>query len=536
MIANEDVQYEPKMSQSSSGNGNDKERCSSSTPNTNTNNINNMNDASNLSLSSVFGKSKFKGISRLFLERDNSNTNLSSNNSSSSSLNGILPFKSFNKIKTTSISVAETRSGSNNNNNNNNNTSNTEIPVLKKNYDITADYMDSEVSSISSMSSFEVDPELHPADVLQEYIQKEYIFRRNRKLKKINRLNNQTTTCISVKHKLLSDYGRPVRKIGEGASGTVTECNTKDGQVFAIKLYRTPMTTASTNIITTSDSNERPVLSTFQKNIIREYCIGSIFDHQNIMKTIDLVFEIDDFSQDIVHLIQVMEYVPFDFFNVVMDGQITDQEAACYMKQLVNGTAYLHSKDIAHRDIKLDNCVMSKDGILKIIDFGSAVTIFDHGTLLYASGIVGSDPYLAPELLSGHSKSYDPRPVDVWAVAIMYYCLIMGKFPWKAPRRSFNNFRLFSEDPDDEDDVSKGPLRILRLLPTYSRPLIGQMMELNPQTRIRTEDILHDKWIQSIHCCEVDRSGRLVHKGSDHIHHLPIQDDINNKGKPLEEQ
>lgn len=176
MIANEDVQYEPKMSQSSSGNGNDKERCSSSTPNTNTNNINNMNDASNLSLSSVFGKSKFKGISRLFLERDNSNTNLSSNNSSSSSLNGILPFKSFNKIKTTSISVAETRSGSNNNNNNNNNTSNTEIPVLKKNYDITADYMDSEVSSISSMSSFEVDPELHPADVLQEYIQKEYIF------------------------------------------------------------------------------------------------------------------------------------------------------------------------------------------------------------------------------------------------------------------------------------------------------------------------------------------------------------------------
>ncbi|KAG0670049.1 hypothetical protein C6P45_002844 [Maudiozyma exigua] len=462
---------------------------------------------SNLSLSSVFGRSKFKGISRLFMDRNTqSNTMGSSNNSSSSSLNTLQPFKSFNRIKNTTAMA-----------------SNEKIPILQKdNYD------ESEISSISSMSSFEVDPELHPADVLDEYIIKEYLFRRNRKLlKNANRsiMSEKTTTCISVKHKLLTDYGKPVRKIGEGASGTVTECITKDNKVYAIKLYRTP--TPPTSDITAA--TEKPILTTFQKNIIREYCIGSIFDHQNIMKTIDLVFEIDDLSQDIIHLIQVMEYVPYDFFDVVMASQMTEQEAACYMKQLVNGMAYLHSKNIAHRDIKLDNCVVSQDGILKLIDFGSAVTTFDHGHFIWASGIVGSDPYLAPELLAGHSKKYDPRPVDVWAVAIMYYCLIMGKFPWKAPRRSFNNFRLFSEDPDDEDDVSKGQLRILRLLPTYSRRIIGRMMELNPQERIMTEDILNDPWIHSIHCCEVDRSDRLIHKPTDHMHHLTAKEGIDTK-------
>lgn len=472
----------------------------------------NENSDSNLSLSSVFGRSKFKGISRLFMDRNTQANNTgSSNNSSSSSLNALQPFKSFNKIKNTTAMS-------------NNNNASEKIPILQKdNCD------ESEISSISSMSSFEVDPDLHPADVLDEYIIKEYLFRRNRKLlKNVNRpiTCNKTTTCISVKHKLLTDYGKPVRKIGEGASGTVTECITKDNRVYAIKLYRTP--TPPTNVETTTQV-EKPILTTFQKNIIREYCIGSIFDHQNIMKTIDLVFEIDDLSQDIIHLIQVMEYVPYDFFDVVMESQMTEQEAACYMKQLVNGMAYLHSKNIAHRDIKLDNCVVSQHGILKLIDFGSAVTTFDHGHFIWASGIVGSDPYLAPELLAGHSKKYDPRPVDVWAVAIMYYCLIMGKFPWKAPRRSFNNFRLFSEDPDDEDDVSKGQLRILRLLPTYSRNIIGRMMELNPQQRIITEDILRDRWIQSINCCEVDRSGNLVHKPTDHIHRLVSKEDIERK-------
>ena len=472
----------------------------------------NENNESNLSLSSVFGRSKFKGISRLFMDRTSqTNINSSSNNSSSSSLNGLQSFKSFNKIKNTTAM-------SNNNE---------KIPILQKdNCDET------EISSISSMSSFEVDTDLHPAEVLDKYIIKEYLFRRNRKLlKNVNRLqsnNEKTTTCISVKHKLLTDYGKPVRKIGEGASGTVTECITKDNKVYAIKLYRTP-TIPTTTVADTTNQIEKPILTTFQKNIIREYCIGSIFDHQNIMKTIDLVFEIDDLSQDIIHLIQVMEYVPYDFFDVVMESQMTENEAACYMKQLVNGMAYLHSKNIAHRDIKLDNCVVSQNGILKLIDFGSAVTTFDHGHFIWASGIVGSDPYLAPELLAGHSKKYDPRPVDVWAVAIMYYCLIMGKFPWKAPRRSFNNFRLFSEDPDDEDDVSKGQLRILRLLPTYSRNIIGHMMELNPQQRIITEDILKDRWIQSINCCEIDRSGNLVHKPTDHIHHLVPKDSIETK-------
>lgn len=559
----------------------------------NTSNSNN-NSSSNTSLSSVFGKGKFKGLSKLFMDRDSNGNNSGNNNNGTSSIKSFLPFPNFNKIRSSSMSIVGNK---NNNNNNTNNDNYSQMPTVTipsyihnhnlhnpMNYTpkFVGSFHSSQTSSeASSKYSFEIDPSLHPADVLEHHVEEQYLYHRNRRLQKnkdknkdkaisVRKLKNiliktndnsndddslqQTTTYISVKHKSLTDYGTLVKKIGEGASGSVTESKTDDGRIYAIKLFHTPMTEPNTvsvanpMSITQSNSfvksinakhisfgkqNENP-LTVFQKNIIREYCVGSLFDHQNVMKTIDLVFEINDFTQDIIKMIQVMEYVPYDFFNLVMAGQMTEPEITCYIKQIINGVSYLHSMEIAHRDVKLDNCVITSNGILKIIDFGSAVTIFDHGDLIYASGIVGSDPYLAPELLSGRSKSYDPRPVDIWAIAIIYYCLIMGKFPWKAPRRNFNNFRLFSEDPDDEDDVSKGPLRILRLLPEYSRSLIGKMMELDPKARIKMDDLINDPWIRSIHCCEEDQSGRLVHKPKDHLHHLVSQDELERKDHEME--
>lgn len=480
-------------------------------------------EASSASLASLFGKARFKGVGRLFKEGSgNAGSVPGSSGSSTTSLPGLRPFKSFSRIRDTAMSSPDslTITGSSTGSSTGGSVS------ISPSGNMVSDYEDSCASSGCSVCSDDEDmrhPRAHPADILQRYIEREFLERRSRKLKqRNNQHHHHPTACISVKHKVLSNYGNPVRKIGEGASGSVTECKTSDGKVYAIKLYRTPQVPG--------DAAHSP-LTTFQRNIIREYCIGSLFEHQNIMNTIDLVFEIDQKSQDIVHMIQVMEYVPYDFFNVVMAGQVTRAEAACYMKQLVNGVAYLHSMEIAHRDIKLDNCVVSRNGIVKIIDFGSAVTFWDSATgeLIPASGIVGSDPYLAPELLSGHSKAYDPRPVDVWAVAIMYYCLIMGKFPWKAPRRSYNNFRLFSEDPDDEDDVSKGPLRVLRLLPDESHVLLGKMLELEPKRRISAAGMAQDRWMQSVHCCEEDRGGNLVHAPTDHTHHLITQEELDKR-------
>ena len=66
-------------------------------------------------------------------------------------------------------------------------------------------------------------------------------------------------------------------------------------------------------------------------------------------------------------------------------------------------------------------------------------------TDLRATGIVGSDPYLAPEVYD--EKKYDPRPTDVWSLAIIFCCMTLRRFPWKQPRTTDNSYKLFVSTP-----------------------------------------------------------------------------------------
>ena len=138
-----------------------------------------------------------------------------------------------------------------------------------------------------------------------------------------------------------------------------------------------------------------------------------------------------------------MEYAPYDLFSVVMSGSMSRPEIYCVFRQICDGVEYLHSLGLAHRDLKLDNCVMTKDNVVKLIDFGTATVFHYPGKKMTpATGIVGSDPYLAPEVLS--QDSYDPRKTDVWSVAIIFMCMILRRFPWKIPDpKTDPSFRAF---------------------------------------------------------------------------------------------
>jgi len=59
---------------------------------------------------------------------------------------------------------------------------------------------------------------------------------------------------------------------------------------------------------------------------------------------------------------------------------------------------------------------------------------------------------------------YDPRPADVWSIAIIFCCMTLRRFPWKAPRISDNSYRLFVSPPDPDQD---------RLLDLQRRSIVG---------------------------------------------------------------
>jgi serine/threonine protein kinase len=139
-----------------------------------------------------------------------------------------------------------------------------------------------------------------------------------------------------------------------------------------------------------------------------------------------------------------MEYAPFDLFTVVMSHNMCHPEIYCVFRQICDGVEYLHEMGLAHRDLKLDNCVMTSANVVKLIDFGTATVFHYPGgkARTLATGIVGSDPYLAPEVFD--RESYDPRKTDVWSVAIIFMCMILRRFPWKLPDPDKdNNFKAF---------------------------------------------------------------------------------------------
>src|SRR6267154_2944028 len=138
-----------------------------------------------------------------------------------------------------------------------------------------------------------------------------------------------------------------------------------------------------------------------------------------------------------------MEYAPYDLFSVVMSGKMCRPEIYCVFRQICDGVEYLHEMGLAHRDLKLDNCVMTTNNVVKLIDFGTATVFHYPGKAQQkATGIVGSDPYLAPEVIS--QENYDPRKTDVWSVAIIFMCMVLRRFPWKIPdAKADPSFRAF---------------------------------------------------------------------------------------------
>lgn len=153
-------------------------------------------------------------------------------------------------------------------------------------------------------------------------------------------------------HGLNKKYGKFGRVLGSGAGGSVRLMKrSSDGVTFAVKEFRARH----------AYETERE----YAKKVTAEFCIGSTLHHGNIVETLDIVHEKGRWYE-------VMEYCPYDLFATVMTGKMSREEVACCFMQLLSGVTFLHSMGLAHRDLKLDNAVISEHGILKIIDFGSA--------------------------------------------------------------------------------------------------------------------------------------------------------------------
>ncbi|GAA5905316.1 hypothetical protein JCM5296_001439 [Sporobolomyces johnsonii] len=228
----------------------------------------------------------------------------------------------------------------------------------------------------------------------------------------------------------------------------------------------------------------------YVKKLTSEFCISSTLHHHNIVETVDLV---QDEQQ---HWCEVMEYCPGgDLYSAIKKGDLGPAEINSYFKQILAGIAYLHSMGVAHRDIKPENLLLDAKGHVKITDFGvsDVFRMCWEKTTHLSKGLCGSEPYIAPEQFE--HKEYDARLVDVWAAAVVFYCMHFQELPWRVAKPSDPSFgpylQLYSTS-------SSTPAPLSNLVPRECRSIIRRMLDPDPKTRATTEQIIADPWFAKI--------------------------------------
>ena len=196
------------------------------------------------------------------------------------------------------------------------------------------------------------------------------------------------------------------------------------------------------------------------------------------------------------HFYLVMEYLPGgDCFTLLHTyGFLEEDLVRWFCCEALYGLQYLHGRSIVHRDVKPSNMLITKEGHIKLADFGlsaaddregepppppsSSSSSGDKdgggrkGSLHLRPNAVGTPDYLAPELLDRH-KGYSYE-VDFWALGVVIYQLMLGETPFDADEAADVYQRILNIDYDPHKEDLEPP----------AHELISQLLVADPHVRL----------------------------------------------------
>ena len=220
-----------------------------------------------------------------------------------------------------------------------------------------------------------------------------------------------TESAVQTIPRVISNWQR-LCMIGSGSSGKVFEVmNGGSGKIMALKEVKNEPLKEGLDVFAKMRAEFDLVSRLCHPNIIKYYSV-----HLNAKNNVQLFMEHSGAAPLSRHS---------------QNGPISDiYMLRMYSRQILEGLRYLHSKRICHLDIKPDNIMMNWQGVLKIVDFGSAVRV-DSGDLnLNWQDLQGTPAYMAPELATMSADVTLLCKADIWSFGCTLYQLASGERPW----------------------------------------------------------------------------------------------------------
>ncbi|KAG2523484.1 hypothetical protein JM16_002255 [Phytophthora kernoviae] len=142
--------------------------------------------------------------------------------------------------------------------------------------------------------------------------------------------------------------------------------------------------------------------------------------------------------------------------------RLSESEVRFYMRQLVEGLAYLHEHLVIHRDLKLGNLFLTSDMRLKIGDFGLATRLDNPEDRKRT--MCGTPNYIAPEILSGQRGDGHSFEVDIWSTGVVMYTLLVGRPPFETDdvKATYKRIRANQYDFPETAHVSRSAQSLVR--------------------------------------------------------------------------
>lgn len=262
-----------------------------------------------------------------------------------------------------------------------------------------------------------------------------------------------------------------LKKLGSGSFGSVYICkHTETSKKYAGKLFDKDFVQNESNM----------------KMVASEVAVLKETSHENTVSFVDLVFSQHGvlLVMDLVHGSDLRDFAP--------SGKgMVESFARVVFEQLLKAIQHIHKRRIIHRDIKIENVMVDKQGTLKLVDFGLAEKALEDHDGLTVTGYCGTPAYYSPELAQcelddgGNDNEFAGDKIDIWAAGVLLYCVVSGKEPFLRESR----YELLHE-------ISQNNALWNVEFSCELKDLLQSILRTDPTERLSIEQILSHPWIK----------------------------------------